>query len=100
MPLDLPLGEGQADPVEGFWTTGWAYQDMPALAPELTQELRKSDLVIFKGDLNYRKLVGDAWWPTTTDFEEALGPLKGKITIASLRTCKADTVSVSSGQNR
>jgi len=55
MSLDTPLGEGQAEPLDGFWTTGWAYQDMPALAPNLVEELAKSDLVIFKGDLNYRK---------------------------------------------
>lgn len=40
---------------DDFWTTQYAYQDMPAVAPELVADLAKSDLVFFKGDLNYRK---------------------------------------------
>ncbi|WVO22832.1 uncharacterized protein IAS62_004175 [Cryptococcus decagattii] len=90
VPLDTPLGKAPA--VGGFWSTQYAYQDMPAMAPDVLAELQKSDLVIFKGDLNYRKLVGDAWWPTTTSFDEAIGPLAGQITLLSLRTNKADTI--------
>jgi len=55
VPLDLPLGTGQSDPLVNYWTTGWSYQDMPVKAPRLVEELAKSDLVVFKGDLNYRK---------------------------------------------
>lgn len=34
-----------------FWTTQYAYQDLPAVDPTLLAELQKSNLVIFKGDL-------------------------------------------------
>lgn len=40
---------------DDFWTTQYAFQDMPNVAPDLVAELAKSGLVIFKGDLNYRK---------------------------------------------
>jgi hypothetical protein len=53
VPLDTPLGEDT--PLGSFWTTQYAYQDMPAVAPHLVDELAKSGLVVFKGDLNYRK---------------------------------------------
>ncbi|EIW68535.1 hypothetical protein TREMEDRAFT_44401 [Tremella mesenterica DSM 1558] len=90
VPLDTPLGGDT--PTGGFWTTQYAYQDMPLVAPKLVEELGKSGLVIFKGDLNYRKLIGDAAWPPTTPFDTALGPLAGTMNLVSLRTNKADTI--------
>ena len=60
------------------------------MAPEVLEELRKSGLVIFKGDLNYRKLTQDAAWSPTTPFEESLGALAGELDLLALRTCKSD----------
>ncbi|KAL8771455.1 MAG: hypothetical protein Q9209_003124 [Squamulea sp. 1 TL-2023] len=77
-----------------FWTGPGSYWRLPASAPDLYKDLKESELVIFKGDLNYRKLTGDAMWSTTVPFSTAIGPLgpNSGIRTLALRTCKADTV--------
>ena len=42
-----------------YWTAGGSYWRLPAQAPELFEDLKEAELVILKGDLNYRKLTGD-----------------------------------------
>ncbi|THU93833.1 DUF89 domain-containing protein [Dendrothele bispora CBS 962.96] len=90
VPLDNPLGGGGTGKEANFWTTPVPYWNMATYDNELWQDLRKSSLVIFKGDLNYRKLTGDIQWPAWTPFTEALGPLAGSFPLLSLRTNKAD----------
>ncbi|KAL9939028.1 hypothetical protein V8E36_001841 [Tilletia maclaganii] len=88
MPLDAELGQS-AGPGD-FWTEPMGYSEIATYAPELLADLQNSALVIFKGDLNYRKLTSDLDWPSTTPFETSLGPLAGQMNILTLRTCKAD----------
>lgn len=60
---------------------------------ELHQRLLSSSLVIFKGDMNYRKLTADRRWPSTTSFTTAVGPLASSgLKVLSLRTVKADVL--------
>lgn len=76
------------------WTGPGSFWRLPAEAKDLVEDLKESELVVFKGDLNYRKLVGDAAWDPTTPFTEAIGPLGpgSGLNILALRTCKADVV--------
>jgi uncharacterized protein with ATP-grasp and redox domains len=46
-----------------FWTEGGSFWRLPATAPALYEDLKQSELVIFKGDLNYRKLIADVSIP-------------------------------------
>jgi hypothetical protein len=41
------------------WTGPGSFWRLPAEQPELVEDLKQGVLTIFKGDLNYRKLVGD-----------------------------------------
>ncbi|EMD35051.1 hypothetical protein CERSUDRAFT_116552 [Gelatoporia subvermispora B] len=90
VPLDTPLGASHVK--ANFWTSPWPYWNMKELAKDVHDSLHDSGLVIFKGDLNFRRLTGDVRWPAHTPFSTALGPLAGAFPILSLRTNKADVV--------
>jgi hypothetical protein len=76
------------------WTGPGSFWRLIGEEKGLVEDLREGELVVFKGDLNYRKLVGDVAWDPTTPFTEAIGPLGpgSGLNILALRTCKADVV--------
>ncbi|MFI7057386.1 damage-control phosphatase ARMT1 family protein [Streptosporangium canum] len=63
------------------------YSEMPG---DLREEFATVSLTIMKGDLNYRRLVGDRMWPPATPFASAVGYFPGP--VAALRTLKSDVV--------
>ncbi|MFJ8135495.1 damage-control phosphatase ARMT1 family protein [Streptomyces sp. NPDC096013] len=63
------------------------YADMPA---DLRAEFAAATLTILKGDLNYRRLVGDRRWPPTTPFADVTAYFPGP--VAALRTLKSDVI--------
>jgi hypothetical protein len=48
-----------------FWTAGGSFWRLPKTEPSLAEDMKESELVIFKGDLNYRKLTADVSVRTT-----------------------------------
>ncbi|MFJ4364946.1 damage-control phosphatase ARMT1 family protein [Streptomyces chartreusis] len=63
------------------------YAEMP---DDLREELRAATLTVLKGDLNYRRLVGDRLWPPTTPFADVTAYFPGP--VAALRTLKSDVI--------
>ncbi|MBN0046885.1 protein-glutamate O-methyltransferase family protein [Streptomyces actuosus] len=63
------------------------YAEMPG---DLRAEFAGAALTILKGDLNYRRLVGDRLWPPTTPFADVTAHFPGP--VAALRTLKSDVI--------
>lgn len=57
---------------EYFWTGPCEFYRMKDVDCKLYDDLSTSDLLIFKGDLNYRKLLGDFNWSFDSTFETVL----------------------------
>ncbi|KAH8253910.1 hypothetical protein KR032_007546 [Drosophila birchii] len=72
-----------------FWTSGYDFSRMKAVQPCLYVHLSEASLVIFKGDLNYRKLLGDINYKSTDSFADCL---RGFLptSVCALRTIKSD----------
>ena len=60
------------------------------LPDDLRAELAGMDLVLVKGDANYRRLLGDAHWPSTTAFADAVAYFPAP--VAALRTLKGEII--------
>jgi len=75
-----------------YWHSPDPFWDLPRA---LEAELMKSDLLIFKGDANFRRLLGDRHWQHTTPFD-AIVELQSKPRSCSnppllaLRVCKSE----------
>ena len=68
-----------------FWNSPLA---MWELSGELRDELDQSDLIISKGDANYRRLLGDLEWDFTLPFQQVVDYLPSP--LVALRTLKAE----------
>jgi hypothetical protein len=70
-----------------FYCAPFSFHYMP---PDLADEVASASLAVLKGDLNYRRLVGDCVWPEVTPFAEAAGYFPAP--VVALRTLKSDVV--------
>lgn len=70
-----------------FWNSSHFFWQIP---PALTSSLTQAHLVIFKGDANYRRLVGDSLWPTTVPLADAVPYFP--TAFVTLRTLKSDPI--------
>ncbi|HLO83872.1 MAG TPA: damage-control phosphatase ARMT1 family protein [Nostocaceae cyanobacterium] len=68
-----------------FWTSPLAFWEIPE---HLKMELGKSDLIIVKGDANYRRLLGDRHWHYTTNLADIICYLPAP--MVALRTLKSE----------
>lgn len=76
---------------EYFWTGPCEFYRMKEVDCKLYDDLSTADLLIFKGDLNYRKLLGDFNWSFDSTFETVLRGFR-PTNLCALRTVKADIV--------
>jgi hypothetical protein len=70
-----------------FYCAPLSFHHMPA---DLAAHLTSASIVIVKGDLNYRRLVGDCAWKPTAPFADAVQYFPAP--VAALRTLKSDVV--------
>jgi uncharacterized protein with ATP-grasp and redox domains len=60
------------------------------LPDDLAADLAGMDLVLVKGDANYRRLLGDAHWPPAMPFADAVAYFPAP--VAALRTLKGEII--------
>ncbi len=64
--------------------------DFRAMPDDLCDEFASASVTITKGDLNYRRLAGDRYWPATTPFAEVVAYFPSP--VAALRVLKSEVV--------
>lgn len=70
-----------------LWTSSRFLWDMP---PALRRVMGRARAVIFKGDANYRRVVGDALWEEGVSFAEAVRYFPAP--LVALRSLKSDAL--------
>ncbi|PKW17027.1 damage-control phosphatase ARMT1 family protein [Saccharopolyspora spinosa] len=70
-----------------FFCAPLDYRGMPY---DLREEFASASVTIMKGDLNYRRLVGDRYWPPTTSFVDVTSYFPGP--VVALRVLKSEVV--------
>lgn len=70
-----------------LWTSGRFLWEM---SPAMQQVMSRARAVIFKGDVNYRRVIGDAVWDERASFAEATRAFPGP--LVALRSIKSDAL--------
>ena len=70
-----------------FWTGPRYYPDLPS---DLVRELSCADVVLLKGDINYRRIIADRKWAVSENLEDIAHYFPA--TIALLRTMKSEAI--------
>jgi hypothetical protein len=70
-----------------FWNGPLLFSELPSA---LKDQLGDSDLVVLKGDLNYRRLLLDRRWNPATPMEEIVGYFPSA--LVTLRTTKSELI--------
>ncbi|WP_035849331.1 damage-control phosphatase ARMT1 family protein [Kitasatospora azatica] len=86
--LRSALGTGRlAVRTHPFFCAPLPFRQLPA---DLRAQFDGVTMTILKGDLNYRRVVGDRLWPPTTPFAEVVDHFPSP--VAALRTLKSDVI--------
>ncbi|MFB6231850.1 MAG: damage-control phosphatase ARMT1 family protein [Salinibacter sp.] len=70
-----------------YWNADAPIREIP---PRLEETFRDAQLVVSKGDANYRRITNDALWPPEATLADAAGPFPAP--LLALRTLKSDTL--------
>ncbi len=70
-----------------FWNGPLGYDQLPE---KISQDLERSDIVLLKGDVNYRRMLSDRRWEMSRNMEELTGFFPAS--FALIRTMKSESV--------